>query len=68
MKSVVSIKPKVVKQNARKTCLYRRADRESFKQYMYMISFSTSFMPEVKKKTVDEAWTVFKKAIHERIN
>ena len=32
VKSVVSIKPKVVKQNTRKNYLYRRADWESFKQ------------------------------------
>ncbi|MCW4309234.1 MAG: reverse transcriptase domain-containing protein [Candidatus Thiodiazotropha endolucinida] len=66
VKSAVSIKPRVVKQNPRKTFLYRKADWESFRQFIS--SFSTSFMPEVRNKTVDEAWTDFKNAIHDGIN
>ena len=65
VKSVVNIKPKFNKQQPRRSFLFRKANWESFRDYMR--SYSSTFLENLNGKSVDQAWSEFKDTIHEGI-
>ena len=65
VKSAVNIKPKFNKQQPRRSFLFRKANWESFRDFMR--SYSSTFLENLNGKSVDQAWSEFKDTIHEGI-
>ena len=66
VRCVIETKPKQSKQPPRKAYLYRKADWESFREYMN--SFCDSFVNTVELKSIEEIWPDLKGAIEQGIS